>query len=160
TAGSQTLTVLGSQFQNGLKVMVVLPAGGGSSTLSGSQIQGGMSTSFQMSTILNAAGTYGFLGVNSDGGQYGTFSFALSAATPSPTVDPNRVALNSASFSKGPVAAGSLVSIFGSNFATGNALAQSIPLPSSLSNVSVTFNGIPAPVSGVFHDAVNGDQIN
>ncbi len=69
--------------------------------------------------------------------------------------------LNGASFVKGQaVAPGSLVSIFGTNLAAGNALANTIPLSTALANVSVTFNGIAAPLSGVFHDPVNGDQIN
>jgi uncharacterized protein (TIGR03437 family) len=69
--------------------------------------------------------------------------------------------LNGASFVKGQaVAPGSLVSIFGTSLAAGNALANTIPLSTTLSNVSVTFNGIAAPLSGVFHDPVNGDQIN
>ena len=70
--------------------------------------------------------------------------------------------LNGASFVKGQaVAPGSLVSIFGTNLASANALANSIPLSTTLSNsVTVTFNGVAAPLSGVFHDPVNGDQIN
>lgn len=85
-------------------------------------------------------------------------SASLFAQTP--TIDPSRAGLNSASFSTGAVAPGSLVSIFGTNFASDNTLASSIPLSVSLANVTVTFNGIQAPISGVFHDATNGDQIN
>jgi len=84
---------------------------------------------------------------------------ATAALAQTPTVD-SRGAINSASFVTGPVAAGSLVSIFGSNFATANTLASTIPLSVSLANVTVTFNGTKAPISGVFHDATNGDQIN
>jgi uncharacterized protein (TIGR03437 family) len=54
-----------------------------------------------------------------------------------------------------PVAPGSLVSIFGSNLAGGLAQADSIPLSTSLNSVSVTFNGIAAPL--LF---VSGGQIN
>ncbi len=69
--------------------------------------------------------------------------------------------LNGASFVKGQaIAPGSLVSIFGTNLAANNSVANSIPLSTSLANVSVTFNGIQAPLYGVFHDATNGDQIN
>ena len=57
------------------------------------------------------------------------------------------------------VVPGSLVSIFGTNFASDNTVASTIPLSVSLANVSVTFNGVAAPISGVFHTA-NGDQIN
>ena len=70
--------------------------------------------------------------------------------------------LNGASFDKTgqPVAVGSLVSIFGTNLAAATAYASSIPLPSSLSSVTVTFNNIAAPLAAVVHDPVNGDQIN
>ena len=87
-----------------------------------------------------------------------TYAGAVSAQTPA--VAQGGV-LNGASFATGqPVAPGSLVSIFGTNFATGNALAGSIPLSNSLENVSVTFGNVQAPLLGVFHDPVNGDQIN
>jgi uncharacterized protein (TIGR03437 family) len=53
------------------------------------------------------------------------------------------------------VSPGSLVSIYGTNLAGGLAQADSIPLSTNLSNVSVTFNGIAAPL--LF---VSGGQIN
>ena len=69
--------------------------------------------------------------------------------------------LNGASFSKGQaVAPGSLVSIFGTDLASSNAVADTIPLSTSLGNVTVTFNGTLAPLNGVFHDPTKGDQIN
>jgi uncharacterized protein (TIGR03437 family) len=69
--------------------------------------------------------------------------------------------LNAASFATNQgVAPGSLVSIFGTNLATSLAQADSIPLSTSLGNVTVTFNSIPAPLLFVNHDPVNGDQIN
>jgi uncharacterized protein (TIGR03437 family) len=54
-----------------------------------------------------------------------------------------------------PVSPGSLVSIYGTNLAAGLAQADSIPLATSLNNVSVTFNGVAAPL--LF---VSGGQIN
>jgi uncharacterized protein (TIGR03437 family) len=69
--------------------------------------------------------------------------------------------LNAASFAKGQVVTpGSLVSIFGTNLASSLASADSIPLSTSLGNVSVSFNNIPSPLLFVNHDAANGDQIN
>lgn len=63
-----------------------------------------------------------------------------------PTVDDGGV-VNAASFTRGQaVAPGSLISIFGSNLASDLAVAGSVPLSSSLLDVSVTFNGIPAPL--------------
>jgi uncharacterized protein (TIGR03437 family) len=69
--------------------------------------------------------------------------------------------LNAASFATNQgVAPGSLVSIFGTNLAGNLAQADSIPLSTSLGNVSVTFNNTAAPMLFVNHDPVNGDQIN
>jgi uncharacterized protein (TIGR03437 family) len=68
--------------------------------------------------------------------------------------------VNGASFAAGqPITAGSLVSIFGTNLAAATALADSIPLSTSLGNVTVTFNGISAPLLAVIHGTSN-DQIN
>ena len=68
--------------------------------------------------------------------------------------------LNSASFDKTmPVTPGSLISIFGSNIAATTTTADSIPLSTQLGNVSVTVNGVAAPLNGVFHTS-SFDQIN
>jgi uncharacterized protein (TIGR03437 family) len=64
--------------------------------------------------------------------------------------------VNAASFAAGqPLAAGSLVAIFGTQLAPGLAQADSVPLSTSLSNVSVSFNGVLAPL-----DFVSAGQIN
>jgi uncharacterized protein (TIGR03437 family) len=64
--------------------------------------------------------------------------------------------VNAASFDPGqPVAAGSLVAIFGNELAPGLAQADSVPLTTSLANVSVSFNGVAAPL-----DFVSTGQIN
>lgn len=70
--------------------------------------------------------------------------------------------VNAASFAQGqPVAPGSLVSIFGSRFATALLLADSIPLATQLADVSVTFNNIPAPLIAVIPEGPNNPaQIN
>jgi uncharacterized protein (TIGR03437 family) len=57
-----------------------------------------------------------------------------------------------------PVAAGALVSIFGSNLAAALAVADSVPLSTSLGNVSVSFNGIPAPLLFVSAGQVNAQM--
>lgn len=60
--------------------------------------------------------------------------------------------LNGASFAKdssglgSPVAPGSLVAIFGAFSGAVLASADSVPFSASLGNVSVTFNGVPAPL--------------
>jgi uncharacterized protein (TIGR03437 family) len=84
---------------------------------------------------------------------------AAAAAAQTPAIDAGRI-YNAASFQPGQaVAPGSLVALFGTNIASDNTTASSVPLPATLGNVSVTFNNVPAPISGVFHDAANGDQI-
>jgi uncharacterized protein (TIGR03437 family) len=65
--------------------------------------------------------------------------------------------LNGASFTQGqPVAAGSLVSIFGTQLAASLAQASSVPLSTSLADVSsVTFNGVQAPLQFVSPGQIN-----
>ena len=62
------------------------------------------------------------------------------------------------------VAPGSLVAIYGSNFATAMASADTIPLSTKLANVSVSFAGIAAPMVGIAPGLKIGsqtvDQIN
>jgi uncharacterized protein (TIGR03437 family) len=63
-----------------------------------------------------------------------------------PDVAQNGV-LNGASFDRNtPVAAGSLVSIFGTELAAGLSQADSIPLATRLGDVSVRFNNVDAPL--------------
>jgi uncharacterized protein (TIGR03437 family) len=54
-----------------------------------------------------------------------------------------------------PVVPGSLVSIFGTNLASQTASAAAIPLPVSLGQVSVSFNGFPAPLLYVSAAQIN-----
>ncbi|MGA2774179.1 MAG: hypothetical protein ABSG26_25605, partial [Bryobacteraceae bacterium] len=80
-------------------------------------------------------------------------------ASQTPVV-PSGSVVNGASFAPSQaVAPGSLVSIFGTNLASSTAQAGSIPLSTSLANVSVAFNGIPAPLVAVDHLSTY-DQIN
>jgi uncharacterized protein (TIGR03437 family) len=75
-------------------------------------------------------------------------------------VVPSGSVVNGASFASGQaVAPGALVSIFGSSLASTNAQADTIPLSTSMANVSVTFNGVPAPMLAVNHLS-SYDQIN
>jgi uncharacterized protein (TIGR03437 family) len=77
---------------------------------------------------------------------------ALSFAQP-PLVNPGGV-VNAANFAT-PVAPGSLVSIFGANLAPQPTQADSIPLPASLAGVSVSFNGLLAPLLYVAPGQIN-----
>lgn len=62
--------------------------------------------------------------------------------------------VNAASFAT-TVAPGSLATIFGSNFAATAQSASDVPLPKSLSGVSVTVNGIAAPLVYVGANQIN-----
>ncbi len=62
--------------------------------------------------------------------------------------------VNAASFAT-TVAPGSLASIFGSNFAATAQSASDVPLPKSLSGVSVTMNGIACPLVYVGANQIN-----
>jgi uncharacterized protein (TIGR03437 family) len=79
-----------------------------------------------------------------------SLSVAGVASAQSPSVLNNGV-VNAASFApQQPVAPGSMVAIFGTNLTDALARAGSIPLSTSMSNVSVTLNGVPAALFGVF----------
>ncbi len=56
--------------------------------------------------------------------------------------------INGASFAPPtfPIAAGTIVSLFGSGMAAGTVLAATTPLPTTLGGVVVTVNGVPAPL--------------
>ncbi len=99
------------------------------------------------------------LNIESMKGLLGILLLSSGALFAQPSVSPGGV-LNSASYDTTmPVTPGSLVSIFGSGLAASTTTADSIPLSTSLGNVSVTINGIPTPLNGVFHESTF-DQIN
>ncbi len=76
-------------------------------------------------------------------------SFGQTAVTPGGVV-------NAASFvAAQPVAPGSIVAIFGTQLASQLAQADTVPLATSLAGVSVTFNGIPAPLQFVSTGQIN-----
>src|SRR5450631_3171226 len=80
---------------------------------------------------------------------------AAAVCAQTPAVVPGGV-LNGASFAKGQgVAPGSLVSIFGSELSSGLTLNDTVPLSTSLSNVSVTFSNIPAGLYFVSPGQIN-----
>lgn len=72
----QNVSVSGSNFQNGMTVNVFFP-GGGSGTLSGSQLQNVSPTSFTMVVTLNLTGTYGIRINNPSGLNSSTFNFTV-----------------------------------------------------------------------------------
>lgn len=62
--------------------------------------------------------------------------------------------VNAANFTH-PSAPGSIVSIFGTNLASSLAQASTVPLSTSLGGVSVTFNGVAAPLFFVSSQQIN-----
>jgi uncharacterized protein (TIGR03437 family) len=65
-------------------------------------------------------------------------------------------AVNGVTYAMGqPVAPGSIASLFGSNLAESLAQADSVPLSTNLANISVTMNGIPAPLFFVSPGQIN-----
>ncbi|MCW5978771.1 MAG: hypothetical protein KIT09_11870 [Bryobacteraceae bacterium] len=79
------------------------------------------------------------------------FGLPLSAQTP----NVNEGGVGNSATGAATVAPGSLVSIFGSELASSTAVADSIPLSTSLANVSVTFNDVPAPLHFVSPGQIN-----
>ena len=63
--------------------------------------------------------------------------------------------VNAAGFQPGPLAPGSIVSIFGYNLAPSVASAPSVPLPTSLAGTSIRVNGVPSPIYYVSPTQVN-----
>ena len=82
-------------------------------------------------------------------------ALAATLCAQTPAVTPGGV-LNGASFAREQaVAPGSLVSIFGSDLASGLTQNDTVPLSTTLSSVSVTFNNIPAGLYFVSPGQVN-----
>lgn len=94
------------------------------------------------------------------------YSGGLAMLAPVPIISATENVQNGASFVPGQaVAPGSLVSIFGNGFASVPfTAAPGLPLPTLLSSVSVTFNGVAAPlvhvVQSVAGHPAGTDQIN
>ncbi len=63
--------------------------------------------------------------------------------------------VDAATLQPGPVAPGSLISIFGSNFAAGTLSAAAWPLPQSLAGLTLSIDGIPCPLLYVSPDQIN-----
>ncbi|MBV8730440.1 MAG: hypothetical protein JO336_11605 [Acidobacteriia bacterium] len=96
-----------------------------------------------------------------------TYTLTPAVVSGPPVIDTTLGVQNQTSAPNTPGAAvspGSLVAIYGTNFAIANAAAASIPLSTQLAGVGVTFNGIAAPMVGIAHGITAGgktvDQIN
>ncbi len=77
-----------------------------------------------------------------------------SSVGPAPVIGAGGI-VNGASFGKLPPAAGSIVSLFGTNLAASTVAASALPLPITLGGVSVTVNGVAAPLFFVSAGQIN-----
>ena len=82
---------------------------------------------------------------------------SFGAASRMPTIAAGGV-VNGTSFGAGPIAPGSILSIFGVNLSGSIANATNLPLPVNLSDVSVTINGISAPLYYVAPGQINAQM--
>jgi uncharacterized protein (TIGR03437 family) len=135
----------------------VLAGGGTLSVAQGTtDAQGQVSTSFTAGSAagpVTIAATAGALS-----GSPVTFTTTVVSVT-TPLLPANPV-VNGASFRPAgqpgsAIAPGSIVSIFGTNLASGAQAATTVPLPNSLLDATVTFNGLPAPLFGVSDGQIN-----
>src|SRR6266849_886924 len=63
--------------------------------------------------------------------------------------------VNAASFAQGPVAPGSMISIFGTGLSTKTVQASSLPLPIILEGTTVTVSGLAVPLFFVSPGQIN-----
>jgi uncharacterized protein (TIGR03437 family) len=84
-------------------------------------------------------------------------ALSVTAFSQTPVINKGGI-LNSASSSgNDPVAPGSLITIFGTDLASAPAVADSVPLSRTLGNVSVTVNGVAAPLLYVSPTQINAE---
>ncbi len=82
-------------------------------------------------------------------------AFAACAFAQAPVIDPTRIQNSATGASAAGVVPGSLMSIYGTNFATTLTQSQTVPLSYSLDGVTVTFNGKQAPLYFVAQGQIN-----
>jgi uncharacterized protein (TIGR03437 family) len=130
--------------RSGSWLKITNPAGSGSGQLSLSATATGLSNGVYSATVL----------IQSASGSPSALAVPVTL-TVGPTAGMNidHVA-NAASF-KNAAAPGMLLSVFGSGFASGVALAPSIPLPLTMLGTSATVNGVTAPLYYVSDTQLN-----
>jgi hypothetical protein len=113
---------------------------------------------FSWDTTKEISGNHTLMGkaYNALGNTYSqTIAVTVNSGVSGPVPQVSGVAPATGLLATSSIAPGSLVSIYGSALAGQQAQASIVPLPNALGNVSVTYNGIPAPL--IF---VTGNQIN
>src|SRR6185295_2714361 len=116
----QSINVFGSNFQQGLTVTAFFP-GGGSATLSGSQIKNLTPTSFTMLATLNAQGTWSIRVNNPDGLQSNVFPFFAQPASIQSQID------SISSVSPFSSSNDQSIQVFGSGFSQGLTVSAFFP---------------------------------
>ena len=105
---------------------------------------------YSTSYMKYAVGAGGAIRIGSGIGPYLGLTVALAAPAPSGTgvyINPQGV-VNAASFAPftAGVSPGDLITVYGSNLSAGTTFASVVPFPTTLGNVQVKINGLPAPI--------------
>src|SRR5579862_104923 len=150
---AQDVTVNGTGFQSGLTVQLTAP-NSTMSTIGGSAITFGSSTSFKMSVTLGVIGTFRIRVVDPSGQQSDNFSFNVQAGDPAPsTSTPSILGLSPRS----PTVSNTSQTVFvgGSNFASG--LTVSLTNPSGDTSTIGGSSILSLTSTGFYFSAVLSD---
>ena len=143
---SNTLPVAGAQLRfTTTGGAIVTPAA--ATTDANRQAQTSVTLGPTVGTVTITAAVVGFEQVQ--------VGFTVAALAPAQV--PEGSVVNGASFARAPapVSPGSIISIFGTGLAVEAQQASSLPLPTTLGNVTVRINDIPAPLFYVSQEQVN-----
>ncbi len=145
----------------GTALIYSTPFGGGADVGSGIGVDGNGNAYLTGQTSSTNFPTVAPIQLNLGGG-IDAFAAKLSdPAEPAPAILPGGV-VNGATYlaatdPNGAVAPGTIVSIFGSNLAPAARVATSLPLPTTLFDTTVTFNGVAAPLFYVSNTQINAE---
>ncbi len=140
-----TLTVNGTNFVSGATVQF------SGTSLSTTFVNATQLTATVTASLLTTPGTVGVTVVNPGGATSNAGSFTITAGA-TPVISG---IIDAADSSLPPLAPGSLASLFGTNLASVTANASSVPLPFTLSGVSITVNGYAAALAFVSPGQIN-----
>src|SRR5690242_8965964 len=76
-------------------------------------------------------------------------------AADAPVINPGGIVNTAGTGSAQAIAPGGLISIFGSNLAAAMTLSDSVPLSTKLGDVSVSINGVAAPIQFASPNQIN-----
>lgn len=84
-------------------------------------------------------------------------ALALPAFSQTPVINKNGVVNSATASTTTPIAPGSLISIFGSDLASSPSASDTMPLSNTIEQVSVSINGVPAPLLYVSPSQINAE---